>query len=560
MVFGMSVLCCLYNIKRQKAKLTGGITVKKIIAMVLATVMCLAVSTTVYAAVPWEWVIEPTTELEFRDIGPFCDEGLAPVSQWPYWGFIDTGGNLVIPLQYYDVHRFAFDILSTFSEGLAAVRLNERTPHRWAYIDTGGNIAVPGEYDMARPFNEGFAAVRQNHRWGFIDTAGNLVVPYEYQDVAFFNEGLAAVHIDSFQDRRREWGFVDTSGNVVVPIEYSQVMNFSEGLAAVRKVWNGEWGFINKNGDVVIPFEYDDVQSFSEGLAAVSKDGKWGYIDTSGNVVLPFEYTRVAPFSEGFALVINESLVGDYYVHIRFIDRNGNEVISLHESLKDLGNPVPDVGSSYVGYIGFRNGYADVPYAFINWIYEEVNIGYAFIDKEGNAFSRDEMPAFGLPGTYAVVRTHNENYERMFGIMYFTDSEGNAQEGQTVSTNDTATAPAPDITVVYNGVKVDFAEVSPTVRNGFTLFPLEYLLDAIFGGHAWDAATNVVYGEKDGNRVEVRLNSLEYWINGEKFDADERLLPYLLDGRTFVYIDYIAEGLGLSVAWDGDTRTIFITD
>jgi hypothetical protein len=71
--------------------------------------------------------------------------------------------------------------------------------------------------------------------------------------------------------------------------------------------------------------------------------------------------------------------------------------------------------------------------------------------------------------------------------------------------------------------------------------------------------TNVVYGESGNNRVEVKLNELTYWINGEKLDADERLMPFLHDDRTYVYLDYIVEGLGLSVHWDCDTRILAIT-
>ncbi len=44
------------------------------------------------------------------------------------------------------------------------------------FIDTTGSTVIPLEYDNARSFNEGLAAVKKNGKWGFIDKSGNMLV------------------------------------------------------------------------------------------------------------------------------------------------------------------------------------------------------------------------------------------------------------------------------------------------------------------------------------------------------------------------------------------------
>jgi hypothetical protein len=58
---------------------------------------------------------------------------------------------------------------------------------------TGGGMAIPFEYDDAKPFSDGLAAVKKDGKWGYIDTGGRVDIPFEYTNVTSFSEGLAAV-------------------------------------------------------------------------------------------------------------------------------------------------------------------------------------------------------------------------------------------------------------------------------------------------------------------------------------------------------------------------------
>jgi hypothetical protein len=96
--------------------------------------------------------------------------------------------------------------------------------------------------------------------------------------------------------------------------------------------------------------------------------------------------------------------------------------------------------------------------------------------------------------------------------------------------------------VSFNGVNVDLA--LPTAeRNGHTFYPLEGLLEALGLSVGWNAEAFTVYAENNGNTVEIPLRALGYWINGVKLDAPAELAPFVENGKTYVYLDYIIQGL-----------------
>ena len=145
---------------------------------------------------------------------------------------------------------------------------------KFGFIDQSGTEVVPCKYDIAYRFSEGLAAVKLNDRRGFIDQSGTEVVPCKYDFAYSFSEGLAAVELND------KYGFIDQSGTEVIPYKYDLAYSFSEGLATVEL--NGKWGFIDQSGTEVIPYKYDWAGVFSEGLAAVKLNDKEFYIDKTG--------------------------------------------------------------------------------------------------------------------------------------------------------------------------------------------------------------------------------------------------------------------------------------
>jgi hypothetical protein len=173
--------------------------------------------------------------------------------------------------------------------------------NKYGFINTKGEIAIPLKYDDAYDFSEwqrtGYlTAVRLGNKSGFIDTAGKEIIPLKYDWVGLFREGLASVTINMMPAVDSKNGYIDSTGTLVIPMIYNSVSRFSEGLAAVSKKAgsrNFSFGYINQEGKIIIPFEYESAEEFSEGLAAVKKNGKYGFIDKEGKLVIPFKYEMV---------------------------------------------------------------------------------------------------------------------------------------------------------------------------------------------------------------------------------------------------------------------------
>ena len=261
---------------------------------------------------------------DYEYVHNFC-EGLARVNENNMYGFIDKTGKEVIPLNYYVQ---AYD----FNEGLAAVWGGDYQIYdekggwptygddcRWGFIDKTGKLVIPFKYDECRSFSEGLAAVRLNDKWGYVDKTGKEVIWLEEGIGENFKEGMARVAY-CYEFGFDEFGFIDKTGKVITTKRYAGAENFSEGLALVNNDYL--YGFIDKTGKEVIPVKFNGALSFSEDLAVVRQGECCGFIDKTGKFVFGM-YVGCGPFSEGVALVMNHE---DKY---GYMDKTGEFIIPL---------------------------------------------------------------------------------------------------------------------------------------------------------------------------------------------------------------------------------------
>lgn len=185
--------------------------------------------------------------------GHSFSEGYAAVCLNGKYGFIDKKGCAVTPFKYDEV-------VKSFSQGLALVAMHcdaaesggtVSSSKRYGYVDTAGREVVPVEYLSLGLFSEGLAFARKNdvgQKFGFIDTGGNVVIPFDYHLVGSgFSEGLAAVGIDG------KWGYIDKVGKNVIPFEYDYAAAFGDGLALVGK--GDDFFYIDARGEFVRDYD-----------------------------------------------------------------------------------------------------------------------------------------------------------------------------------------------------------------------------------------------------------------------------------------------------------------
>ncbi|MBI3511127.1 MAG: WG repeat-containing protein [Bacteroidetes bacterium] len=232
-------------------------------------------------------------------------------------GFMRSGNSWVIPPEYDDA--------KDFSEGLAAVTADGK---KWFYIDTTGK-KVFGNYRDASSFKDSVAIVDND---SLIDKKGNIIAVSKFY-IQEYEPEYKCFQVDAEDDDFSvgKWGLMDLHGKMIVdPYFYHEFDSPSDGMIAVCERVDDTmgtsqhghvWGFVNMQGREVIPCIYPDNYDyhFSCELAAVPKDYKWIFIDKSGKQAIPFQYDYAANFVNGLARVyVNKKM--------EYIDTKGKVV------------------------------------------------------------------------------------------------------------------------------------------------------------------------------------------------------------------------------------------
>ncbi|MDR0915853.1 MAG: WG repeat-containing protein [Oscillospiraceae bacterium] len=364
---------------------------KSVLAAVLAVVMVVALVPSSAGAAGATYtvtvIVEPT--LAYDDVGAFSN-GLAAVKKGNKFGYINTEGELVIPLEY--------DSAESYYKNYAIVSKSGK----YGLLNAAGTVAVPLEYDMIdHTYPPDRYRLVKGGKMGFAKDGKVVVAPvYDFLDGGVV-DGLIYVEQGVWPNAKK--GFINnTTGQIVIPIEYDSLESSADGLLWLGK--GGKYGAIDKTGKIIVPFEYDSVVSyeikgFADAVVKVSKNGKYGYI-YKGKIIVPVIYEQVSlgVLSDGLALV--ESEQGFFYIDI-------------------TGKIVLNLGKEYSRAHGFSDGLAMV------W---DENWKLGFINKQGDVvipFENYFLPNSGFDGFsegLALVGTDEGNGVQSY--MYI-DKTGN---------------------------------------------------------------------------------------------------------------------------------------
>jgi len=110
------------------------------------------------------------------------------------YGFINTNGELIVPVIY--------DSVESFSNGFAVVGIGKRwVDRKYGYIDQTGRVVVPIEYDEAISFSEGLAVVKKDGQWSILTIAGmypDLTCDINEDDMIDIHDLAMLLNADNF--------------------------------------------------------------------------------------------------------------------------------------------------------------------------------------------------------------------------------------------------------------------------------------------------------------------------------------------------------------------------
>jgi hypothetical protein len=113
----------------------------------------------------------------------------------------------------------SYKLCTGFSEGLAVVSkeygeyiFQKGRDTKYGFIDKNGNLAIEFRFDRAQSFSDGLAAVRMNGKYGFIDNLGEIIIDCKYSNDfrrSKFINGLLFVHGEPWKPGK---GYINKKG------------------------------------------------------------------------------------------------------------------------------------------------------------------------------------------------------------------------------------------------------------------------------------------------------------------------------------------------------------
>jgi hypothetical protein len=241
----------------------------------------------------------------WQTIHPFR-EGLARVQDGGLTGYIDTSGQLVIPL--------TFSKAGDFHEGLAVAWRDKRC----GYIDRSGAFAIAPEFNRCGDFQDSIALVGKTGRpTGLIDHQGREAIQTGELKILAHSEGRTLV-----EDNNRRQYFINENKSTLGG-KYRTATAFSHGVAAVKKR-GSQWALINRQGVLISAAKFDKVYGFEDGYAKVRVKGVEGLVNERGEYILDPAYDSISSAGKGMFRVERGNKIG-------YVDFSGNWVWDLQD-------------------------------------------------------------------------------------------------------------------------------------------------------------------------------------------------------------------------------------
>lgn len=258
---------------------------------------------------------------------------------------------------------------------------------------------IAPQYEAAKLFSEGLAAVRQGGKWGYIATDGETAIPFAYDFACPFSEGKAVVGRE--EETGLALGFVDHDGN------YTPFTGWGKPLLVQSEDWQADTDCYFYNGFVRLPAGagwalYDaagqamgaqlvPLHTMTEGLtpgySASARLGR-GYVDRDGQAVLYWD----GPEYFGAPVTTADGLRAQSY---RFV----SGVLPFNQGLAPVWQGTADASQNWavtyrLGFIDQTGEWAILP-AYTNCFVSGSDAAWEVFGETGLAMVQNEAGLYG---------------------------------------------------------------------------------------------------------------------------------------------------------------------
>ncbi len=119
-----------------------------------------------------------------------------------------------------------------------------------------------------------------------------------------------------------------------------------------------------------------------------------------------------------------------------------------------------------------------------------------------------------------------------------------------------AFAAEPTANITVNGKELVLEDV-PVFENDRILVPMRAIFEALDTFVGWDADTQTISAQNGTSFLLLQIANPTLFKNNEKISLDAA--PKIIGERTYVPLRAVSEALDCEVLWDGETRTVTVT-
>lgn len=117
---------------------------------------------------------------------------------------------------------------------------------------------------------------------------------------------------------------------------------------------------------------------------------------------------------------------------------------------------------------------------------------------------------------------------------------------------------AEEVSITINGTKITDYNMPPIILDSRTLVPARAVFEAMGAEVAWNADTKEVYIIKGNDVVVIQINNNYGTKNGEQFIMD--VAPKIINDSTMIPVRAVSEALNCTVDWDAAARNVIISE
>lgn len=145
------------------------------------------------------------------------------------------------------------------------------------------------------------------------------------------------------------------------------------------------------------------------------------------------------------------------------------------------------------------------------------------------------------------INLNSFGYEGLNATIHYNYT-GDGSEQSDVDSN---------ISVNINGMPLSF-DVVPRIINDRTMVPMRAIFEALGAEVSWDGELQTITAVRENDTIRLTINEPRIYVNKALKELDTA--PIIIDDRTLVPVRAVSEALGCTVDWDGETRTVAITE